>query len=171
MCPVVNNYAGIHVLMSYKVCKSGVLLLWIGCYNGFNNDAGQEEYGMRIKMRTVVIDCKDAHLTSDFYSRLLNWEKTAIEPDWILMREPLGGTGLSFQTEPGYCRPVWPEEPGEQQKMLHIDFLVDHLEEAVAHAITCGAVKAPVQYLDGVVVLFDPDGHPFCFFTDQDYRW
>ena len=52
---------------------------------------------MQIKLRTVVLDCADAHELSDFYARLLGWEKTATESDWVLMRDPGGGTGLSFQ--------------------------------------------------------------------------
>ena len=128
---------------------------------------------MKLKLRTVVIDCKDAQVTSAFYSKLLGWEITAREPDWGLLRDPKGGTGFSFQTEEDYVRPVWPEEPGKPTKMLHLDFLVDNLSEAVAHALACGAVKSPRQFLEdrGVVVFFDPDGHPFCLFEDPGYAW
>ena len=82
-----------------------------------------------------------------------------------------GGTGLSFQAEEDYVPPVWPEEPGEQQKSEHMDFLVDHLKEAEAHALACGAVRSPQQFLQGVTVFFDPDGHPFCLFEDPSYQW
>lgn len=126
---------------------------------------------MKIKMRTLVIDCRDVLKASDFYAALLGWEKTEVEQSWVLMRDPAGGTGLSFQAEPGYIPPVWPEEAGEQQKMLHIDFLVDDLDKAAAHALKCGAVKAPTQFFDDVVVFFDPDGHPFCLFADESYKW
>ena len=126
---------------------------------------------MRIKLRTVVIDCRNARESAAFYSRLLGWPITAEEPDWILMRNPAGGTGLSFQTEEDYVPPVWPEGPGRQQKMLHLDFLVDDLEAAAAHALECGAQKAKDQFLQGVIVFFDPNGHPFCLFEDPGYRW
>ena len=126
---------------------------------------------MKLKLRTVVIDCKDAQVTSAFYSKLLGWEITAREPDWVLLRDPKGGTGFSFQTEEDYVRPVWPEEPGKPTKMLHLDFLVDNLSEAVAHALACGAVRSPQQFLQGVTVFFDPDGHPFCLFEDPSYQW
>lgn len=125
----------------------------------------------RIILRTVVLDCKDAHELSDFYSRLLGWSKTVTEPDWVLMRDPSGGTGLSFQAEPLYIKPVWPEEPEYQQKMIHLDFLVDDLEAATEHALKCGAVMASTQFLSGVTVFFDPAGHPFCLFTDPGYSW
>ena len=118
---------------------------------------------MKIKLRTVVVDCADAKRASDFYARLLGWEKT--------VEEPAGGTGLSFQAEEDYVPPVWPEEPGKQQKSLHLDFLVDDLPAAEAHALACGAVRSPQQFLQGVTVFFDPDGHPFCLFEDPGYQW
>ncbi len=66
---------------------------------------------MEIHLRTVVVDCEDAHRAAHFYSKLLGWPITLEEPDWVLLRDPKGGTGLSFQTEEDYVRPVWPEEP------------------------------------------------------------
>lgn len=125
----------------------------------------------RILLATVVVDCADAHSTADFYARLLGWEKTKMEPDWVLMRDPKGGTGLSFQTEEDYVPPVWPEEPGAQQKMLHLDFLVEDLQGMAEHALACGAVRSPRQFYDGVIVFFDPQGHPFCLFEDLAYDW
>ena len=101
---------------------------------------------MEICLRTVVVDCENAHRAADFYSRLLGWPITLEEPDWVLMRDPQGGTGLSFQTEEDYVRPVWPEEPGQPGKMLHLDFQVDDLREAEAHALACGAVKSPSSF-------------------------
>ena len=32
--------------------------------------------------------------------------------------------------------------------MAHIDFLVENLDEAVAHALKCGATKSEVQYYE-----------------------
>lgn len=126
---------------------------------------------IKIKLRTIVLDCMDAKELSDFYANLLGWNKTAIEPDWVLMRDPLGGTGLSFQSEPLYVKPIWPEEPERQQKMLHLDFIVENLETATKHALECGAMLAPTQFLSEVRVFFDPAGHPFCLFTDPRYSW
>ncbi len=126
---------------------------------------------IKIKIRTIVIDCKNAKKLADFYAKLLGWNQTVIEPDWVLMRDPSGGTGLSFQAEPLYVKPTWPEEPDCQQKMLHIDFLVEDLEIATKHAVECGATLAPIQFLSGVRVFFDPEGHPFCLFTDSEYLW
>ncbi len=124
--------------------------------------------GFHISLRTIVLDCADAVALSDFYCALLGWRKTVEEPEWVLVRDPAGGTGLSFQTEPLYERPVWPETPGRQQKMIHLDFMVDDLDKATEHALECGAVLAPPaeQVLPGVAVFFDPAGHPFCLFKN-----
>ena len=118
-----------------------------------------------LRLRTVCIDCADAHEMASFYGRLLGWEVTRSEPHWVLMRDPAGGTGLSFQAEAGYRPPVWPEVGEAQQKMLHLDVEVADLDAAVAHAVAAGARVAAHQPQEGVRVLLDPAGHPFCLFT------
>lgn len=118
----------------------------------------------RFSLATVVLDCPDAHALAGFYRALLGWEVKLSEADWVLLRNPEGGTGLSFQSESGYRPPVWPELPEEQQKMLHLDIRVDDLDEAEAYAVALGAVRAAWQPQDDVRVLLDPAGHPFCLF-------
>src|SRR2546421_11888504 len=77
-----------------------------------------------VAVRTVNLDCLDPQEMAHFYGGLLGWEPTLVEPDFVLMRDPQGGTGLSFQQTAGYVRPMWPEEVGRQQKMIHLDLLV-----------------------------------------------
>ncbi|MQB01400.1 MAG: VOC family protein [Actinobacteria bacterium] len=120
----------------------------------------------RFSLATVVLDCPDAHVLANFYRELLGWEVRGDEPDWILIRPPEGGTSLSFQSEADYRPPVWPERPGEQQKMLHLDIRVDDLDEAGAHAVAAGATLANFQPQDDVRVYLDPAGHPFCLFIE-----
>ena len=103
---------------------------------------------------------------ADFYGRLLGWEATIREPNWILMRDPAGGTGLSLQAEPGYRAPTWPEAADGQDKMLHLDIQVDDLDAAVQHALAAGARLAEHQPQPRVRVMLDPAGHPFCLFLD-----
>jgi catechol 2,3-dioxygenase-like lactoylglutathione lyase family enzyme len=119
-----------------------------------------------VRLATVCIDCADAHEMAAFYGRLLGWEVTASEPDWVLMRDPNGGVGLSFQAERDYRPPTWPERPDARDKMAHLDFRVDDLDTAVAHAVACGARLANHQPQQRVRVLLDPAGHPFCLFLD-----
>ncbi len=129
------------------------------------------EKQVRMKLRTVVLDCSNAEELCAFYEKFLGWKLSYSEPGWLLMRDPSGGTGLAFQTEEEYEPPKWPEEPGSQQKMEHLDFLVEDLKAAAQHATDCGATLAPTQFLDFVKVFFDPAGHPFCLFEDPRYVW
>jgi catechol 2,3-dioxygenase-like lactoylglutathione lyase family enzyme len=120
----------------------------------------------RLSLATVVLDCPDAHVLAGFYGRLLGWEAKWTEPDWVLLENPAGGTRLSFQSEAGYEPPVWPEQQGVQQKMLHLDIRCDDLEEAGGHAIAAGATLADYQPQEDVRVFLDPAGHPFCLFIN-----
>ncbi len=111
----------------------------------------------------IGIDCRDAGKLQDFYAGLLGWEKREMY-GWRTLHSPEGVIFLFDQAEDyGYVPPVWPEEPGKQQKQMHFDFHVDDLPAAVLQAETLGAVKAGSQYGgDHFVTLFDPEGHPFC---------
>jgi catechol 2,3-dioxygenase-like lactoylglutathione lyase family enzyme len=119
-----------------------------------------------LRLATICIDCADADVMADFYHQLLGLEVALREPGWVLMRDPAGGTGLSLQAEAEYHEPVWPEQPGGQDKMLHLDIHVDDLDSAVAHALASGARLAEYQPQSDVRVLLDPAGHPFCLFLD-----
>ena len=62
-----------------------------------------------------------------------------------------------------YIAPVWPEEPGKQQKQMHFNFQVDDLSAAVEEATRLGATKTTEQYGgDHFVTMLDTEGHPFC---------
>lgn len=112
----------------------------------------------------VVLDSPDAGELAAFYRRLLGWTVAEDEPDWVRLRSPAGGAGLSFQTEPAYVRPVWPAGPGDPQMSVHLDIAVEDLAVAGQHAIAAGAALADYQPQDGVRVYLDPAGHPFCLF-------
>jgi catechol 2,3-dioxygenase-like lactoylglutathione lyase family enzyme len=123
-----------------------------------------------LEWTTVTIDCRDAEALGNFYCRLLGWDITARDGrGWVQARDPNGGVGLNFQSDPGYRTPIWPEVPGEQAKMLHFEILVDDLEAAVADATAAGAAVAPHQPRDRdpsrLRVMLDPAGHPFCLYV------
>ena len=103
---------------------------------------------------------------AEFYGRLLGWQISYRDDDFILMRDPAGGTGLSFQARADYRPPVWPETPDTQDKMIHLDIRVDDLDAAVAHALASGARLAEYQGRADLRVMLDPAGHPFCLFTE-----
>ncbi len=114
----------------------------------------------------LMIDCASAERARNFYSNLTGWEKT-VAYDCLAIKTDTGLTILFAETDLPYVPPVWPEEPGEQQKQMHLDFTVDDLPSAVEDAIQLGAVKAAVQYGDWYVTMLDPDGHPFCLCQRQ----
>jgi catechol 2,3-dioxygenase-like lactoylglutathione lyase family enzyme len=118
------------------------------------------------RLATVCIDCADAHALAEFYGRLLGWEVTASDSEWVLMRDPDGGSGLSFQAESAYREPTWSEQQAGQDKMLHLDIQVDDLDAAVKSALASGARLADYQPQARVRVMLDPAGHPFCLFLD-----
>lgn len=115
-----------------------------------------------LTLTTVNISAPDPGALARFYERLLGWPIAVEEPDWVAVRDPAGGVGLSFQSETYYTRPVWPPTPTDQQMMMHLEIRVDDLESAGAHAEACGATLADFQPQDDVRVYLDPAGHPFC---------
>jgi catechol 2,3-dioxygenase-like lactoylglutathione lyase family enzyme len=118
--------------------------------------------GPRLTLTATVLDSPDARVLAEFYRRLLGWTVGQDEPDWVTLRAPDGGAGLSFQTESAYVTPTWPAGPGDQQMMTHLDIEVDDLDAAGTHALEAGAVLAEHQLQDNVRVYLDPAGHPFC---------
>jgi hypothetical protein len=74
---------------------------------------------------------------------------------------------MAFQEIEEYQPPVWPWKEGKQGQMLHLDFYVENLEEAVVYAIQLGARQADEQYFRTSRTMFDPAGHPFCLDTEE----
>ena len=114
-----------------------------------------------IRLGNVMIDCMDEQSLCSFYERLLGWRRGVLFGRPALTSE--SGVIFLFLQEEDYVPPVWPEEPGKQQKQMHFDFQVPDVAEAVALAESLGAKKAAVQYGgEEFVTMLDPQGHPFC---------
>ncbi len=120
-----------------------------------------------MKIAGTVLATRDVRRLAMFYEQLLGWPRLADEPGWVILRADDASHGLSFHEDVHYVSPVWPSAPGEQQMTAHLDIGTDDLDAAVAHAIECGATEAPHQPQDGVRVMLDPDGHPFCLFPSE----
>lgn len=120
----------------------------------------------------VVLNAPDARALAYFYRDLLGWPLATDEPDWCTIGMPDLPVNLAFATEPLYQRPVWPALTGAQQMQLHLDLQVEGgvpgLEAAVADAVALGATLPELQPQDGVRVLLDPAGHPFCLYLEGD---
>ena len=117
-----------------------------------------------VTLSATTVGAPDPRALADFYRRLLDWDVVEDEPDWVTLRPPGGGHGLSFQTEADYVPPTWPATEGRQQMTMHLDLRVEDLEVAARHAEACGATVAEHQPQEGVRVCLDPVGHPFCLF-------
>lgn len=121
-----------------------------------------------INQINLVIDCEDAGVMAEFYSKLLDWELNFPAANgWAAITSPTG-TVIAFQEVVEYQPPVWPWETGKQGQMLHLDLWVDNLEEGARFAIECGAREAKQQYFTTSRTMLDPAGHPFCIDTDGE---
>jgi catechol 2,3-dioxygenase-like lactoylglutathione lyase family enzyme len=118
-----------------------------------------------MSLTSTVLGTPDPRRLAAFYSRLLGWPVRTDEPDWVTLRAP-SGAGLAFQLETEHVRPVWPGGPGDQLMQVHLDIEVDDLAAGCAFAEACGAELAAFQPQDDVRVHLDPDGHPFCLWSD-----
>jgi len=123
-----------------------------------------------IKWTTVTLDCSDAEALGSFYAGLFGWEINDRDgAGWVQVRDPHGGVGLNFQADNSYEPPRWPEQHGQQAKMMHFEILVEDLDTAVAQVLRAGGAEAPHQPADRdrtrIRVMLDPAGHPFCLFV------
>jgi len=111
---------------------------------------------------SVVLDCPDPAALAAFYGALLDW-KVEASADWADIRAE-GGQCFSFQQVDGYTKPRWPEQQVPQQ--MHIDVMVDDLDNAEAEVLRLGATKHEYQPGTTFRVFLDPAGHPFCLCVD-----
>ncbi|MFG2965994.1 VOC family protein [Streptomyces sp. NPDC048288] len=115
----------------------------------------------------TALEAPDPGLLARFYAELLEWPIVHEEPGTAVLAPPQGAVYIVFQEAPGYRPPTWPPTDGAQRTMMHLDFQVADLDEAVTEAVALGASLAPDQPQDHVRVLFDPAGHPFCLCRDD----
>ena len=120
-----------------------------------------------LRLRGVVLGTPDPMALAAFYARLLGWAYASQHPEWVVLLDPGGGAGLSFQREDPYVAPVWPAGPGDQAMQVHLDVEVDSLAAAVTWALACGARVAEHQPQEHVRVCLDPHGHPFCLYVEH----
>ncbi|MEU8796125.1 VOC family protein [Spirillospora sp. NPDC048819] len=112
----------------------------------------------------VTIDCPDPAGLARFYRAFLGGELSFSPNEDFTALVVDGSVRLDFQRVANPAPTRWPE-PGAARR-LHLDFVVDDLDQAEKHLLGIGAVLADFQpggrrYR----VLFDPAGHPFCIAT------
>jgi catechol 2,3-dioxygenase-like lactoylglutathione lyase family enzyme len=111
---------------------------------------------------TIVLDAPDARALAAFYADLLGWRLMPQEDaDWATVRGPEPHQVLDFQqVEDDYAAPTWPSQIVPQQ--MHLDVVVDDLDEGERAVVALGATKAEHQSGTTFRVFLDPAGHPFC---------
>jgi predicted enzyme related to lactoylglutathione lyase len=114
----------------------------------------------------TAIEAPDPAALARFYSALVEWPIVHEEPG-TTVAAPADGVFVVFQRAEGYRPPVWPPTGGDQRPMMHFDFQVGDLDDAVAEAVALGATLAASQPQEHVRVLLDPAGHPFCLCRDD----
>ena len=116
----------------------------------------------------TAIEAPDPAALARFYSQLLDLPVVHEEPGTAVMAASPAGPFFVFQQAEGFRPPVWPPPEGDQRPMMHFDFQVGDLDEAVGEAEALGATLAAHQPQENVRVLFDPVGHPFCLCRDDE---
>lgn len=127
----------------------------------------------------TVLDCERPRALAEFYRQLLGLvyrpgdepptDGSPDEADWLVLTQPDGTRQLAFQQVERLAHTTWPEHDVPQQ--LHIDYLVDSVEELERHKDTALRLGAELRLdrtddeEEPLYVLADPAGHPFCLFV------
>jgi hypothetical protein len=109
------------------------------------------------RLSGITVDCVDPVLLAGFWSALLDREVSVPLPAWrrVGVRggpEPV----INFQPVP---------EPKQGKTRIHLDLVVDHIEQGAANVIRLGgrSLDERHDYEEGVVmVMADPEGNEFC---------
>ncbi|HTJ33763.1 MAG TPA: VOC family protein [Dactylosporangium sp.] len=111
-----------------------------------------------VTLMGVMLDCPDASQLAAFYSHLLG-KPVTYDAGGVAMIGEEGARPVLFQQVADYSAPRWPDPAYPQQ--LHLDLLVEDLDEGEAAAVALGATKMPSN---GTTfrVFTDPAGKPFC---------
>src|SRR4051794_33367271 len=107
---------------------------------------------------TVVLDCPDPTALAEFYGAILDW-KVETSEGWADIKADHGDC-ISFQKAADFSTPEGPGQDKPQQ--MHLDVVVDDLDEAEAAVLGLGATKHEHQPGTTFRVFLDPAGHPFC---------
>ncbi len=119
--------------------------------------------GPVVELAAVVVDCRDPAPVAAFYEAACAGEITREDGDSVWVE--IGGVTVIFRAVEGHRPPTWPAADVPLQ--IHVDYSVDDLADAEAELTRLGASTAGYQphRADGLVVMLDPAGHPFCIGT------
>lgn len=116
-----------------------------------------------VDLAAVVVDCKESDPMAAFYQAACGGEIIRSDADSAWLK--VSGVTVIFREVEAYQPPSWPESDVPMQ--MHLDFNVDDIDAAEARLQEHGATTPQYQphRADGLVVMLDPAGHPFCIGT------
>ncbi|MCH6170672.1 VOC family protein [Pseudonocardia alaniniphila] len=118
------------------------------------------------RLFAVTLDCPDPHALARFYREIVGGDLRSSNDDFVVLSGTDSALRLDFQRVQNSEPIPWPDPAATRR--LHLDFVVDDLDEAEAHLCSMGARRADSQPGgDRFRVLIDPAGHPFCLATAQ----
>ncbi|MCX4817121.1 VOC family protein [Streptomyces sp. NBC_01239] len=109
----------------------------------------------------LVLDAVDPEKLAAFYTELLDGEQTDISLDQVEIRGA-DGTRLAFRRDLSATPPLWPRSENNQQ--VHLDFLVEDLDEAERRIVGLGGRPVETKDMPGPHeerIYADPAGHTF----------
>lgn len=116
------------------------------------------------RLFAVTVDCPDPLSLANFYREFLGGELRSSNPDFVVLTTD-GSVRLDFQRVDNHRPPEWPDSGAPRR--LHLDFVVDDLEQVAQLLAGLGATRASHQPGSGrFLVMLDPAGHPLCLSTE-----
>lgn len=126
---------------------------------------------MKIRRIQSSVSTNNQGELARFYEQLLHADRhkeTDVDTgeqdghQWVEVTTDEGMFRINFEFDRAWQAPVWPSELGQNNMTQHLCIFVDNLDEAVTHALNVGATMESPQFEEGLRVLRDPQGHPFC---------
>jgi catechol 2,3-dioxygenase-like lactoylglutathione lyase family enzyme len=118
-----------------------------------------------LRFAALVVDCADHVRLAEFYRDAIGAEIVQTSDTTAWLKSPSQLT--IFRTVEDYAAPTWPAM--ERPMQAHVDYWVDDLDEAHARLQGLGATTPDYQpeRANGLIVMLDPAGHPFCIAAAQ----
>ncbi|KUO09039.1 VOC family protein [Streptomyces sp. DSM 15324] len=114
-----------------------------------------------VKAGVVVPDCAEPEQLAEFYKGFLDAEETDVCAHRVEIRGA-DGTRLAFRRDANATPPSWPRP--ENSFQVHLDFLVDDLDEAERRIVGLGGRPLDTNGAPGPHEergYADPSGHSF----------
>ncbi|MDQ0809317.1 catechol-2,3-dioxygenase [Streptomyces sp. B3I7] len=109
----------------------------------------------------VVLDCAEPEKLATFYKEFLDAEESGATANRIEVRSA-DGLRLAFRRDANATPPSWPRP--ENSLQVHLDFLVDDLDEAERKVVALGGRPLETKDASGLFEergYSDPAGHSF----------